>query len=125
MATKTPKPAKTDAAPALPSSLSFEDAPIPARTRSTEPNPFDGPVAALHADSNSEGRSNTAKSLTIDTATLPKVKRLLSTAGETAGCSVRSVADDNEDGTTRVTFWTIPRITKTRKPKDAPAESGH
>lgn len=97
--------------------IATDDAAVPEQTRASKPNPFGEVVAALADTMTDEGRSASAKTVTVPADAVPKVKRYLSLAGQANGVSVRSIVD--EDGkNARVTFWAVTRIVRERKPKD-------
>lgn len=100
------------------SNLSVADESVPETTRRTKENPFGAVVASLAATMTDEGRSETAKLVTVPADVVPKVKRHLSLAGSDNGVSVRSIVDETDDGQAKITFWTVTRIVRERKNKD-------
>lgn len=120
-----PKQTAKTAEPA--SGFSFADVDVPATSRAVEPNPFTDVVKSL-ADSMADGKSATAKQITVTKTadkTLKqvtgKVERNLQDAAEAANVTVRkTVAVDGDSAV--ITFWTVTRIVKPRKAKDAAAK---
>ena len=95
--------------------VTVADSAVPEQTRRTKENPFAAPVAALASTMTDEGRSATAKTITLPADAVAKAKRYLSLAGQDNGVSVRSIADETDDGNATVTFWTVTRIERPRK----------
>lgn len=127
MAAKTPDTAKAPAQTGSP--FSFEDAPVPATSRTVEPNPFTEVVNSL-AESMTDGKSAGAKRITVSKSkdktlkqVLGKVERNLQDAAQAANVTVRKIVDENGGDSAVVTFWTVTRIEKPRKAKaDAAAK---
>lgn len=96
--------------------LTFEQTTVPAKTvnRQPEDNPFDRMFPT---------EEGTAVKLTLPSKTeddKKNVQRRIAQAQRSAkgkGLTCRKVTAEGEDGTTAVTFWTVPRITRERKAK--------
>lgn len=115
-------------------SFTFEDAaPVKREVvgRTAEPNPFADVVQSIALKKDNEGLP-VAKSFIIPTGdkndkdkypAIEKVKRQLGDAGTlaTPQCSVmKDVSISGKQA--KVTFWTVPLITRERKPKTDAAE---
>lgn len=102
-----PAKAATETAPAA---LTFEDAAVPDTTRAAKPNPYAEVVGSIKG-------SDTAKAVTLPSAAVPANVRLMQQAGKAHGVTVRNRQDDAGNGSVKVTFWTVARITRPRKDK--------
>lgn len=111
-ASPAPAPAGT-AAPTTPA-LTFEDAPVPTRTRaSVVVNPVMD-VCRTIKESMPEGaeRSTIARKVTVaNEKQVAQVKRWLTDASKSLGCTFRSVPEYNEETKQFVvTFWAVKKI---------------
>lgn len=95
------------------SEFTFTDEDAPATVRKVEANPFDAPVKSLVADSG-KSKSFITKN---DEKELAKIRRQLTTAGETHGVTVRWVVAPQEDATkAKVSFYAVSKIVRKPKP---------
>lgn len=101
------------------SELSFDTAPVPAQvfTKVAEPNPFAEQVKALAASVTKDGRSTVASTVVVPDDDVKKRVQQIRDAGAEAGVTARKKVEEVGDGTSVITFWTTPRITRPRKPK--------
>lgn len=96
--------------------ITFTDVPVPEMVRVAKPNPFKPTVEALV-------KSEKAKSFTMPCKNDAQEKELnaaisqLQRAGRELDVTVRKIVEKN-NGSATVTVWTVPRITRTRKPAD-------
>lgn len=97
--------------------LNFEQVDVPAQavTRKSEPNPFDGVFPA----------DEKALRLTVDApADSKEVRKLISQARKAASAVERTgrvkaeTTGSGKNTKTALTFWTVPKITRERKPAE-------
>lgn len=101
------------------SELKFDTAAVPAQvfTKEKEPNPFAEQVASLAASVTDEGRSTVASTVTVPDDEVTKRVQQIRDAGAAVGVTARKKVEEVGDGTSIITFWTTPRISRPRKDK--------
>lgn len=94
-----------------------------AAVKDPKANPFYGHVGDLikTATADAPHRSVVASTVTVPTDEVAKVCRLIRGAGDAHGVTARVRVTDTKGGSV-VTFWTVPKITRPRKPKDSDTE---
>lgn len=95
-------------------------------------NPFYEHIRALlqTADASDPHRSVVASTVTVPTAEVAKVCRLIRGAGDSHGVTARVRVTETGVWNSRtatkdestITFWVVPKITRPRKPKDSDTE---
>jgi hypothetical protein len=94
-----------------------------AAVKDPKANPFYAHVGDLikTAPADDPHRSVTAASVTVPKDETAKVCRLIRGAGDAHGVTARVRVTETKAGSV-VTFWTVPKITRPRKPKDSDTE---
>lgn len=102
------------------SELKFNTAEVPEQlfSKPKAENPFTEAVQALAASVDDDGRSTVASTVVVPSDEVTKRVQQIRDAGSAAGVTARKKLDEQEDGTTVITFWTTKRIVRPRKPKD-------
>ncbi len=89
-----------------------------AAVKDPKANPFYEHIGALlrTAVASEPHRSVVASTVTVPTAEVAKVCRLIRGAGDSHGVTARVRVTETKGGST-ITFWVVPKITRPRKAK--------
>lgn len=98
--------------------LSFEKVEVPpVVVRTTVVNPFAEPIKALAESMGDGDESNGAISLVVPTSDAIALTRLAQVAGKAHNVTVRKRVEEVSKTQVRLTFWTVPRITRSAPAK--------